>query len=209
MGLSCEQLRESKSKPKISDISLILLSDYYEKYLMPFIYTYKITTKNDNVRYIKLRFDSFRFCHLLGIESIVKANVNREEISQYRGENGWNNIKSESITINSLRKINKGKYKSKKDKMVFFYLIPRIIDNPRGVIYSKEKVSENNTIECKILFYDEFEKAYVHLGIDKDNDGIYYPRTFFIERVTDKSDGKKYINNQDEIKVVIENRGNL
>lgn len=68
MGLSCEQLIESKSKSKISDISLLLLSDYYEKYLIPFIYTYKITTKNDNVRYIKLRFDSFRFCHLLGIE---------------------------------------------------------------------------------------------------------------------------------------------
>lgn len=209
MGLSCEQLRECQSKPKISDISLILLSEYYEKYLMPFIYTYKIINKDKEVRYIKLRFDSFRFCHLLGIESIVKTNINRKDIHNYKGNDGWNNIKQGVITINSLKKINKGKYKSKKDKMVFFYLIPRIIDNPRGVIYYKEKVSENNTIECEMLFYDEFEKSYVHLGIDSDKDGVYYPRTFFIERVTDKNDGKKYINNQDKIDVKIEKRINL
>ncbi len=209
MGLSCEQLRECQSKPKINDISLILLSEYYEKYLMPFIYTYKIINKDKEVRYIKLRFDSFRFCHLLGIESIVKTNINRKDIHNYKGNDGWNNIKQGVITINSLKKINKGKYKSKKDKMVFFYLIPRIIDNPRGVIYYKEKVSENNTIECEMLFYDEFEKSYVHLGIDSDKDGVYYPRTFFIERVTDKNDGKKYINNQDKIEVKIEKKINL
>ena len=37
-----EELKELQRKPKINDISLIVLKRYYAMYLVPFIYTYNI-----------------------------------------------------------------------------------------------------------------------------------------------------------------------
>ena len=39
-----EDLRTLSIKPKINDIDLPILKDFYTMYLMPFIYTYTITS---------------------------------------------------------------------------------------------------------------------------------------------------------------------
>lgn len=43
---SAVELRNLSVKPKIYDISLKILSQYYEMFLYPFIYNYHIKTKN-------------------------------------------------------------------------------------------------------------------------------------------------------------------
>ena len=41
MPLDCSSLYELSHVPKINDISLLLLTEYYEKYLMPYEYHIK------------------------------------------------------------------------------------------------------------------------------------------------------------------------
>ena len=47
------------------------------KFLNPFIYQYDIA-EDEKQSSIQLRFDEENFCHLLGIESIVKYSVSKK-----------------------------------------------------------------------------------------------------------------------------------
>lgn len=79
---------------------------------------------------------------------------------------------------------------------MFFYLIPQLIDAPKGVLFDADMVSGTTRVSCELLFYDELQKAHVHVGIKYDEDlGYYIPKTFLIE----KNAGTKYIDNQTEV----------
>lgn len=192
---SCEDLYDLKQKPKINDISLNLLCEYYKKYLLPFEYRY---TFEDTSRIVVLDFKKENFCHLLGIESVVKKSISKCEIYNYKGITGWNNIENSLLTFNELKRINKKKFNSVKAKYVYFYLIPKLIDKPFAVKYNKSKVNPSTDIKCEVLFYNQVQNdnAIVHLGIGKEKDNCYYPRTFFVEK-TKKFSEDKYIRNQD------------
>ena len=49
------------------------------KFLNPFIYQYDIA-EDEKQSSIQLRFDEENFCHLLGIESIVKYSVSKKRL---------------------------------------------------------------------------------------------------------------------------------
>ena len=72
-----EELCGLSVKPKINDIDWNVLQDYYRKFLNPFIYQYVIA-EDEKQSSIQLRFDEENFCHLLGIESIVKYLVSKK-----------------------------------------------------------------------------------------------------------------------------------
>lgn len=200
-----EELRGLSIKPKINDIELNVLQDYYSKFLNPFIYQYEIT-ENEKKSFIQLRFDEENFCHLLGIESIVKYSVPKNEIHNYKGKGGWNFIQNKGLCFNDLKKMNKSKFKSIKAKFVYFYLLPDIIENPIAVNFRNENVHPPTKIDCDILFYTRNENAMIHLGIKKDKTlGYYIPKTFFIEKIgTDGID--IYIDKQKEIIATKKNR---
>lgn len=201
-----EDLRSLTIKPKINDIDLPILKDFYTMYLMPFIYTYSITDADSN-RQLQLRFDNVRFCHLLGLESIAKGHVKYNELSQYKGEKGWNNIEAGNLAFKHLKTLNQKKFKSIKAKFVYFYLIPDLLDKPLGVIFDKNNVNPPIQIESEILFYSSYENAVIHLGIDKeDNSVFYYPRTFFVEKLGKDNVTDKYTINQPSIAVKKEYR---
>lgn len=196
-----EDLRTLSIKPKINDIDLPILKDFYTMYLMPFIYTYTITS-GETTRQIQLRFDDIRLCHLLGLESIATDHVKYKELSQYRGKNGWNSIESGNLTFKHLKALNQKKFKSVKAKFVYFYLIPDLLEKPFGVIFDKEKVNPPVRIESEILFYSAYENAVIHLGIDKENETeFYYPRSFFVEKLGKDNVDDKYTINQTIITV--------
>ena len=170
-------------KPKINDIDLDVLQDYYRKFLNPFIYQYDIT-ENEKQSSIQLRFDEENFCHLLGIESIVKYSVSKKEIHHYKGQGGWDYIQNTGLCFNDLKRMNKSKFKSIKAKFVYFYLMPDILENPVAVNFKNENVSPPTKIDCDILFYTKDENAIIHLGIKKDETlGYYIPKTFFVEKI--------------------------
>ena len=200
-----EELRTLSIKPKINDIDLPILKDFYTMYLMPFIYTYTINNEERNQQ-LQLRFDDIRLCHLLGLESIATGQVKYKELSQYRGKNGWENIENGNLTFKHLKSLNQKKFRSVKAKFVYFYLIPDLLEKPLGVIFDKEKVDPPVKIESEILFYSTYENAVIHLGIDKeDDDDFYYPRSFFVEKLG-KDTVDKYTVHQTAIDVTKEYR---
>ena len=93
-----EELRGLKLKPRINDVDLRTLQDYYSKFLNPFIYQYDVV-EDKKQKTIQLRFDEENFCHLLGIESIVKYSVSRKELHNYKGQDGWNFIKNAVVHL--------------------------------------------------------------------------------------------------------------
>lgn len=193
-----EELRGLEVKPRINDIDLNVLQEYYEMYLNPFIYQYDISD-DKSISSIELRFDEENFCHLMGIESIVRFSVPKKDIHNFKGKDGWDNIKNIGLSFKDLKNYNKSKFKSVKAKFVYFYLVPEIIEKPIAVEFKNEDVDPPTRIDCDILFYTQEENAVVHLGIKKDDDlGYYIPKTFFVEKLND--DGVDiYIDKQKKI----------
>jgi hypothetical protein len=183
------ELYELTKNPRINEVSLKLLADYYSTYLTPF--EYRFFTEDDT--YIAVRFPPEAFCHLVGMEFVAQKAVNRAEIYKYKGLDGFNNVNSGVISFDTLKKLNKGRFKSVKDKYVFFYLIPKVFNNKNAVQYRSEG---DSSILSDIIFYDNILNAYVHVGVVKNVDGVYVPRTFFVERVTASNDGLKFVENQ-------------
>ena len=200
-----EELCVLSVKPKINDIDLNVLQDYYRKFLNPFIYQYDIA-EDEKQSSIQLRFDEENFCHLLGIESIVKYSVSKKDIHNYKGQSGWNFIQSTGLSFNDLKKMNKSKFRSIKAKFVYFYLMPDIIENPIAVNFENRNVDPPTKIDCDILFYTKNESAIVHLGIKEDETlGYYIPKTFFVEKIGE--DGADvYIDKQKKIIATKKNR---
>ncbi|MEE1243979.1 PBECR4 domain-containing protein [Frisingicoccus sp.] len=203
---SAVELKELTIKPKINDISLEVLREFYEIFLHPFIYTYTIA-QEDRVKTVALRFNTWNFCHLLGVETIAKRTVKYSELHNYRGEDGWNNVKNGTLDIRHLKNLNKKKFLSVKAKYVYFYLIPSLLETPLAVNYDKSKVMPPTNIDCELLFYSTYDNAVIHLGLEKeDEEEFYFPRTFFVEKLNKPEDKDIYIDNQEKIVVSKENR---
>lgn len=203
---SVVELKNLTVKPKINDISLELLRKFYECFLHPFIYTYRIIDAHGS-REIAVQFHTRNFCHLLGVESIARNSVKYSDLHHYRGENGWNNIKNGYIDIRHLKSLNQRKFQSVKAKYVYFYLIPSILEMPLAVRYDKSNVASPTKIECELLFYSMVDHAVIHLGLEKDSEGDYYvPRTFFVEKLGKDQTKDIYIENQEQLMVIKQNR---
>ena len=121
-----EDLQNLQMKPRINDITLKVLADYYAFFLNPFIYKY--TFKHNPEKSFELWFDKENFCHLLGLETIAKYSVPFKKLHNYKGMDGWHNIYGENedgfiLDIPHLKTLNKKNFKSMKAKFVYFYLL--------------------------------------------------------------------------------------
>lgn len=202
------ELKDLNMKPRINDISLEILRQYYENYLYPFIYHYTLNDDKGYSKEIELRFNIENFCHLLGIESIVRRSVSRNTLCEYRGEKGWENIKAGKLDILHLKSIDMKMFKCMKAKFVYFYILPTLIAEPLAVEYDRLKVIPSTEIDCEILLFHKADKdnAIIHLGLTLNAEHTYYvPRTFFVEKVDEKSKDI-YISQQRPIDVSIVNR---
>ncbi|AND37816.1 hypothetical protein A361_01105 [Cytobacillus oceanisediminis 2691] len=133
MITSIHQLYNLAQSPKINEISLSLLCDFYDSYLNPYTFQYRVldTSGDKPITFtVNLKFDKENFCHLLAIEKIVQRVKNSTELKQFKSLDGWNNVKNGTITIPSLRqKPTKKVFNNNKDKYVFFYILPKLLDN--------------------------------------------------------------------------------
>ncbi|SED17814.1 PBECR4 domain-containing protein [Paenibacillus sp. GP183] len=187
------------SKPKIDEISLELLQAYYEAFLVPYTYAFTL----DNGMEINLDFDKEHFCHLTGIGKVAIGSVKNKELDKYFRLEGYDNIKNGVITLQHLKKLNKGKFKQIKDKLVFFYLLPNIVESPEILLDFTGGTPSSTRIEAKLLAYSATDEVYVHVGIDEDpNTKRHFARSFFTERINDTSDGTKFISGLTPFKVV-------
>ena len=120
--------------------------------------------------------------------------------------NGWDNIQNGSIDFKCLKSLNKRKFQSIKAKFVYFYLIPELIEEPMAVLFDGSKVDPPVSIQSEMLFYSTYDNAVIHLGIDVDDECIYFPRTFFVEKLGNEKIDDIYTVNQTKIEVVKERR---
>lgn len=182
--------------PPINQISLQLLQDYYDHYLYPNKYCFEL----ENLDVIEVLFNKKNLCHLLGIVTVIEKAIHMSQHFEYKGIRGYTKIKDGTLTINELKRIDKKRFGLSKDKMVFFYWIHKILESP-NLVLKYQQTSESH-ISCDFLLYDIRDgHAIAHLGLVKDGN-VYYPKSFFIERVTEHSDGKKHITDQEEIRIV-------
>ena len=199
---NCEELLRLERNPRINELSLKLLQNFYERYASAFIWQYTLEAECGLQQEIELRCGKEQFCHLLGIEKIAKRHVSSREIRFFRGQQGWSSIHSGQLDMRSLRALDGQAFRSGKEKFVFFYLLPRILEKPEVVIYDPSKVEPPTNIASSLLFYDAGQSAYVHLGLDTDDAGFYVPRSFFVEKVTDKHDGQRFVGRQVKVTAV-------
>ena len=208
---TAEELLNLQMKPRINDITIKVLADYYAFFLNPFIYKY--TLKSNPLKSFELWFDKENFCHLLGLETIAKNSVPFKKLHNYKGIDGWHNIYGENeddfiLDIPHLKTLNKKNFKSMKAKFVYFYLLPTLIRDPLSVIFKNENVLPPTKIDCDMMFYSKAknDNAIIHLGIKQDEQLSYYiPKTFFIEKVSSKQDDI-YLAKQEEIEITVLNR---
>lgn len=201
------ELKDLKMKPRINDIDLKILADYYELYLHPFIYQYSIKT-NAGRKEIELRFNYENFCHLLGLETVAKDSTPYKNLHNFRGLDGWDNVNRSIIDIAYLKRLNKRKFQNIKAKLVYFYLLPELLANPLAVNFNNMNVKPPTRIDCEIMFYSKVknDNAIIHLGIKKDESlGYFIPKTFFVEKVSEKRDDV-YLARQEEIVTIILDR---
>lgn len=138
----------------------------------------------------------------MGIESTLRYSVNYKELQNYKSQLGWDNIKNGILDFEFLKTKNKRGFTDNKSRYVFFYLIPKLAEDPQGVLYDPSKVMGKSNVDCELLFFDIFQRAYVHIGIKKDEKlGYYIPKTFLIEKITANNDGLKYVEDQQKITV--------
>ena len=173
--------------PKINDISLKLLKDYYEAYLSPYIFTYQTTDLSKNISF-SVMLSPENFCHLLGIEKIHRFHVNKKYLYQYYGISGWNNIDTGIITFDSMKTLNPKGFNDNKYKYIYFYSLPRLLENPLAIkfdpiIYKSNGINRRTNLSFDIVFYDVYDHAFVHLGLIKnETTGYYVPQSLFVEK---------------------------
>lgn len=206
------ELKNLSIKPRISDISLQVLADYYTAFMYPFIYRYSVK-KNGTEKDIDLRFEQENFCHLLGLETIAKFSVPHRKLHKYKGKDGWDNIYGNNaegfiLDIPHLKGLNRKKFQSMKAKFVYFFLLPNLIDAPLSVDFKNENVEPPTRIDCELIFYNKVkdDNAIIHLGIEKEDNLEYYiPKTFFVEKVSERQDDI-YLAKQEDVETAVLDR---
>lgn len=97
--LTKEQLLDLEVPPKLKDISLKLLQEFYESELTNRIYTYTLRPhKKMDTIIIKIRFFQENMPHLLAIQKVPP----REIKFKFEGRRGVDSIREEGITIEKL-----------------------------------------------------------------------------------------------------------
>lgn len=186
--LTTEELLKLTRLPKITEISLKLLQEFYDIYICPNIYLFELEDKS----IIKLEFLGVNLCHLLGFQHIVPYKLKKF----YSGENGYIGILNGDITIKKLRSINEKNFSRDKDKILCFPYIYKLLQHCEIIRFSN--IIGHSKITCEFILHDTHYERRIHLGIEKDEKrGVYYPRTFLIER----DNGNKFVVNQQQLKI--------
>lgn len=186
MALTLEQLMARTTKPLITDISLQVLQELYEQYLLPYTFIYELS----NNETIVLHFEMDNFCHLLGLEKMVSGKIAAQDLKNYKGLDGWSKIKDGTIGREHMRsRAGKANFNSLKGKMIYFAAIP-------GIITSSTAMIKFHKLGSEYLIYGDFDNAIVHLGISKRSETNYEtwcPRTILEEGKTPPLYGERHI----------------
>lgn len=122
MCLSKDDLIKMDYIPKLNEVSLKTIADFYVEYLTNKSYKFVVRPhrKTEDMQ-MEIKFFKENLPHLLGVQKIPNSNTYK-----YKGETGFNNIMNESITIESLKNLDRGLRPARKDR-IFPQIETRII----------------------------------------------------------------------------------
>jgi hypothetical protein len=195
--LTVDNLAMLTTQVQMKQISLQLLVEYYEKYLMPRSYIYTIS----NGVQINLEFPRDAFCHLLGIEEIAKGFYPKgnPNLFLFKGTDGFKRAKKGKIEFKGLEKLCQPEFTIRQRKFINFHFMHRLVMNPTLVSYRQISGSK---ITCDFLFYNGYDVAIIHLGIEKDSrHSKYFPKTFLVTYHTE-TDVNKFITGQTQLSII-------
>lgn len=207
-NLSLENLLESNGRINLDQISIKLLAEYYEEYLMKYIYCFEL----ENGVTIELKFSAKDFCHLIGIQQLSqnKYDLNKRKNRKkninpflYSGNRGFKRSKQGKCEFNHLKALHKSYYEKFENDMKcnFFHLIHKLLDSNNLKLVDFVELNDSK-IKCDLIFHDEFDQALLHLGIEKEkNDDHYFPRTFFV-RYLSKTNHDKFVEGRELFDIV-------
>jgi hypothetical protein len=185
--LSVTDLLTIQTKPKVNDISLQTIQEFYKEHLCDRLFVYELEDTDRPI--IKLRFSEFHLSHLLGFHYILKPT---RKGTSYTGQSGYDRIKDGTVTFDFLKQANNQWFKSKKNRMLYFPFVYQILQNPTAIIFDQQLVSTR--LDVDIILYNQLNNTYLHLGIDKDEDSdFYYPKSFYDRKKDDHITGQKQV----------------
>ncbi|PHE23614.1 PBECR4 domain-containing protein [Bacillus toyonensis] len=197
--LSLSDLAKHPTRTKEHEITISLLTDYYETYLNQHFYDFQL---NNGVT-IRIDFHKENFCHIVGIDQIASSkfkNPNDSRLFMYRGKQGFRRSKSGKNEFKHLRALHQHELKKQQDKMFFFHFIHTMLDSVNLTLVSYT-IIPGSTIRCDFMFHDKYDSALLHLGVEKNlKTGNFFPKTFFVRYLT-QTDVDRYIKPQTPVTV--------
>lgn len=171
--------------------TLLKIQQMYEKNLLPYRFVYSISEQGHKPRQLKLEFNKRNFCHLFSVGSIVEDVTPDHEA--FSGIRGWENIQQGRITFKTLRQMNQKEFSYYQQEFNLAEKLIETAENPDIVAYDPAKVP-GSRLQCDYLLYKVFGSKVIHLGISHGDDGLYFPRSYFVRDVSkDKTFPSKYI----------------
>lgn len=171
--------------------SLQDLARRYEKELMNRQFCFPVQYENGKKETVVLEFEAGNFCHLFSVASI--ADRSSRDLEPYCGTQGWNNIRSGKITLESLQKLDPEDFDFYHQEFYMFDELLQTLQHPKIVEYDPRKV-KGSKLKADLLVYGLFDGPVIHLALSRGQDGIWFPRSFFIrEESREKAWPTKYI----------------
>lgn len=180
--LSIKELKEfqkNRTVPNNDQISLKLIQQYFEEYILPYKYTYSC----DNSLTITFNIEKEQFCHLLygSPGKISKAK-------SYKGMEGYCKIANETITFNNLDHSLKHKAKIRSKNFIF---LETLLDKPKIIQYNGNIVKKGNDIkigesliDASFLMNKDINDQQMHFFIKNISSKKIVPITFFPQKDT-------------------------
>lgn len=186
MKLDADTYANLTEKPLLNQFDLDTLANYYIKYLEPFEYILTLENKDSDTNKpyaITLRFPRNNACHLWGIDKPAKIAFGEKspKVKGYKGLRGFKNILSGKITKQSLKGLSNQGFKDLKKKILNFYLVHTLLENPNAVLYTKQ-INNIKTDSVSHILYSKDNNKITCLGIFKNTELDYYVPTTFIHK---------------------------
>ncbi|MGZ7444785.1 PBECR4 domain-containing protein [Paenibacillus sp. TH7-28] len=168
MPLSIQDLLTIQELPSTDELSLQTIAMFYEEHLCNRQFYYELKHKQQNLR---LRFKQGDLCHLLGIQYVLKGR-------QFAGELGFQKLKKDILTFDSLIQANIGGFKTAQYRMLYFPFIYQLIHDPIVVM---NHPNEPNRVQAMFTFYNKYTGRFVELKLrreSKNNPEFFVPVSF-------------------------------
>lgn len=173
------------------DLKSIL--ENYEKNLCTKTFQYELNNKWK----IDLNFYTQDFCHLLGIQHVHIKD------KRYIGQNGYNLIKENKVTIETLKRQNAKGYNFIKGKIEHFNEILNMMSNCNIVKFYEDRVTGKCTkVSAEFTIYYKGKEVLLHLFMRKDTQKLngFVPVSFIVISQNDKR-VNRYIEKQEHKKI--------